>query len=122
MIDFVPDYWKPVFGGRQLVPVAPAQPIVKASESLLAGHLIKKVQPQYPDLAKRARLQGDVVFQAIIDKDGTIKELDIEKPLGLGVDESAMDAISKWQYKPYILDGKPVVVRTQITVKYRLRP
>lgn len=130
MVDFVPDFWKPFFGGAPListgVPVQTPQEVstgnlVNMSQGIIEGNIIKKVTPEYPPLAKAARLQGVVVLQAVIGKNGVIQKLAVQKPLGLGVDESTRDAVSGWRYKPYLLNGEPVEVDTFITVNYNLR-
>ena len=57
-------------------------------------------------------------MQATIDKTGAITNLQVVKPAGLGLDEAAAESVSKWKYRPYILNGDPVEVETQITVNF----
>ena len=75
--------------------------------------------PQYPPLAKKARIQGTVRLEAIIGTDGTIRELKTLSghPLLVG---AALDAVSRWRYKPTQLNGQPVEVITEIKVHFRL--
>ena len=127
MSELVPDLWKDFFGelpGKSTALTAAANPgkpeRVRVNQGVTQGNLLKRVTPEYPALAKAARLQGTVLLHAIIGKDGTIKSLRIKQPLGLGVDESAAEAISQWRYRPYILNGDPVEVDTTITVNYEL--
>jgi protein TonB len=83
--------------------------------------LVKKVQPEYPALAKAAKVQGDVVLIAVIDTQGVLRATSILKPLGMGMEESAMEAVNQWRYRPYTVNGEPVEVETLITVRYMLR-
>ena len=124
MSDAVPDLWKSWFGEpppKSPPPESGKLERVRVNQGVVTGHILKKVEPEYPALAKAARLQGTVVFEAIIGKDGVINSLRIKQPLGLGVDESAAEAVSKWRYTPYIFNGEPVEVETTITVNYNLR-
>jgi TonB family protein len=84
------------------------------------GLLVHKVAPVYPESARQNRVQGTVVFGAVIDKNGRIAEL---KPVS-GPKElipAAMGAVQQWRYKPYFLEGQPVAVETQIVVNFQLR-
>jgi protein TonB len=84
-----------------------------------AANLIKQVKPQYPPLAKAARVQGTVKFQAVIAKDGTIQNLQLLGGPPLLV-QAAMQAVQQWQYKPTLLNGEPVEVITTIDVNFTL--
>jgi protein TonB len=83
------------------------------------GNLVHKVQPAYPALARSARIQGAVVLQAVISKAGAIKNLKVLAGHPMLV-QAAIDAVSQWRYRPYILNNEPVEVETQITVNFSL--
>jgi periplasmic protein TonB len=83
------------------------------------GMLIFSVDPRYPELAKRARIQGTVSLAALIDKNGRIANLHTLGGPPLLV-EAALDAVRQWRYRPTILNGQPVEVETQIQVKFSL--
>lgn len=91
----------------------------RVSSGVAEGLLIHKVLPQYPILARQARIQGAVVLQAVIGKDGTVKNLQILSghPMLL---PAAMQAVKQWRYRPYFLNGEAVEVDTQITVNFTL--
>lgn len=78
-------------------------------------------QPQYTEIARKARLQGVVIVQAIIDKEGNVTNVKILKGLGMGLDQAAVDAIKKWRFQPATLHGKPVAVYYNLTVNFRLQ-
>jgi protein TonB len=82
--------------------------------------LISRVNPVYPELARRARLEGPVILQAIIDRQGVVKEVEVLRGLGLGLDEAAVEAVSQWQYTPTFYNGRPVEVILTVTVIFEL--
>ncbi len=92
---------------------------VRVSQGVTEGLLLRKVQPTYPPLARSARIQGQVVLQAVIGKDGTIQNLRAISGHPM-LTPAAIDAVKQWRYKPYFLNGEPVEVDTQITVNFTL--
>ena len=86
---------------------------------MMEGNLIYRIQPQYPPLARQARVQGIVVLRATISRDGKIENLQIISGHPLLV-KSAMDAVLQWRYRPYYLSNEPVEVETQVTVNFTL--
>jgi TonB family protein len=93
----------------------------KVAPEFMAGNLLNKVTPHYPEEAKKAKIEGAVQLKALIGKDGTIENLQvISGPKELI--RSALDAVRQWTYKPYLLNGDPQEVETTITVHYSLAP
>lgn len=92
---------------------------VRVSQGVTQGLLVHKVQPNYPPLARQARIQGAVVLQAEISKNGTIENLRVISGHPM-LAPAALDAVKQWRYKPYILNGEPVEVETQVTVNFTL--
>lgn len=92
---------------------------VRVSQGVSQGLLIKKVQPPYPPLARQARIQGQVLLQAEISKDGSIQNLRLISGHPM-LAPAAIEAVKQWRYKPYYLNGEPVEVETQITVIFSL--
>jgi protein TonB len=85
----------------------------------MEGNLIHKVQPVYPPMARAVRVQGTVVLKAIISRSGGIENLQVLSGHPMFV-KAAIDAVSQWRYRPYILNDEPVEVETQITVNFLL--
>ena len=83
------------------------------------GDLIYKVKPEYPSLARSARIQGPVVLQAVISRQGTIENLRVLTGHPMLV-RAAIDAVIQWRYRCYVLNNEPVEVETQITVNFSL--
>lgn len=92
---------------------------VQISGTVSQGLLLHQVVPVYPDQARARFIQGVVVLQAVIGKDGRIKSLQpVSGPTELR--DSAVGAVQQWRYRPYILDGQPVEVQTTINVNFKL--
>jgi periplasmic protein TonB len=106
---------------RNIPPAMPriATQKVRVSSGVAQGLLVHQVTPQYPQLARQARIQGTVVLQAVIGKDGTVQNLHVLSGHPLLI-EAAVDAVRQWRYKPYYLNGEPVEVDTQINVNFTL--
>jgi protein TonB len=105
---------------RPMMPAAPkpAAPPVRISH-MSEGDLIRKTLPVYPPLARMARIQGQVVLQAVISKQGVIENLKVVTGHPMLV-PAAIDAVRQWRYRPYVLNNEPVEVETQITVNFSL--
>jgi protein TonB len=92
---------------------------VRVGGQVQNANLIRKVVPTYPALAKQARIQGTVRFNAIIGKDGTIQNLQMVSGHPLLV-QAATEAVKQWLYKPTLLNNEPVEVITTIDVNFTL--
>jgi protein TonB len=84
-----------------------------------SAKLINQPKPSYPPLARQARIQGVVRFNAVIGKDGSIQNLTLVSGHPLLV-PSATEAVRQWKYQPTLLNGEPVEVVTQIDVNFTL--
>lgn len=85
-----------------------------------APALVFKVEPEYSEEARKAKYQGTVVLSIVVDDKGNPKELKIVRPLGLGLDEKAIEAVQKWRFRPGQLNGKAVAVAATVEVNFRL--
>ena len=92
---------------------------VRVSQGVTQGLLTRRVNPTYPPLARQARIQGTVVLQAEISKSGDIQNLRLVSGHPM-LAPAAIEAVKQWKYRPYILNGEPVEVETQITVNFTL--
>jgi periplasmic protein TonB len=93
---------------------------VRVSQGVVKGLLTRRIDPAYPTVARVARIHGEVVLTAIIDKDGNVENLQVVSGHPL-LAPAAIDAVKQWRYKPYLLNGQPVEVETTITVNFELR-
>jgi TonB family protein len=97
----------------------PSGPIAVAP-GVMQGQRLNGPMPVYPPEAKKAKIQGTVVLDAIIGKDGTVEKLTVVSgPPALQT--SSLDAVRQWIYKPFLLNGEPVEVKTTINVVYSLK-
>ncbi len=92
---------------------------VRVSLGVSQGLLIRKVPPSYPPLARQARIQGVVILQAQISKEGNIQNLQLISGHPM-LAPAAIEAVKQWKYKPYLLNGEPVEVDTQVQVNFTL--
>ena len=92
---------------------------VELSEELSRRLLLQKVLPSYPEKAVRARLQGPVVLQAFIGRDGTIQDLKLVRG-SLLLGQAAYNAVRQWRYQPYLINGRAVEAQTLVTVDFKL--
>jgi periplasmic protein TonB len=121
-IDFVPDD-NLVLG----VPDAPPPPEPEGPVRFVAGGNITEPvkinapQPKYPEAARRAKMQGVVVLECTISKQGNVEDVKVLRGLPLGLTESAVDAVNKWKFKPSTLNGRPVEVIYVLTVRFTLQ-
>jgi periplasmic protein TonB len=96
---------------------APVKPLLVSHWA--EGNLIHRVQPVYPPLARQVRIQGTVELRAIVSKAGTIENLTVVSGHPMLV-KSAMEAVRQWRYRPYLLNGDPIEVETDVTVNFVL--
>jgi protein TonB len=100
------------------VPKPPPQ-VVRVSQGVMEGLVLKRVQPHYPAQALQMRIQGPVQLQATINKTGDITNLKIVSGDSI-LGRAAQEAVRQWKYKPYYLNGEPVEIQTQILVNFKL--
>ena len=89
------------------------------SQGITGGTLIRSVPPTYPDTARRQKIQGDVVLEAVVDVDGRVRDLRFVSGDRI-LAGAAQQAVSHWRYTPFLLNGKPVSMRTNITIQFKL--
>ncbi len=107
-------------GTGPAIVVRPAPPkTVSISSGVMAGNLLEKTMPQYPAIAKAARIQGVVVLQATISTTGLIENIRVVSGPPM-LQQAAVDAVRSWRYKPYLLNGEPIEVETTINVVFNL--
>lgn len=112
-----------LFGNGNTVVPLPPPPVVATRpirvSHMMEGNLIHRVQPEYPPLARQARIQGSVVLRAIINREGRIENLQVLSGHPMLV-SAALEAVRQWRYRPYILNDQPVEVETTVTVNFVL--
>jgi len=92
---------------------------VRVPSTIVAGLLVHKVTPTYPPIAVEARQEGTVILQATISKSGTIENLRVVSGPPM-LQQAALDAVQRWAYRPYLLNGEPVEVETTVNVVFTM--
>ncbi len=100
-------------------PVAAIPKRIRVSQGVFQGQCIRRVEPLYPKLALGAHVQGSVLLRAIISKTGEVTGLEVVSGHPILV-PAALSAVKQWRYRPYLLNGEPVEVETNITVTFNI--
>lgn len=105
-------------GGRGFGGEGPYRP----GGNVTAPELLKMVDPVYPEAARKARIQGDVVLEAIVDIDGKPVQMRVLQipAKGYGFEESAIEAVKQWRFRPGMRNGKPVPVIFSVIVHFTI--
>ncbi len=95
---------------------------IRVGGNVAAAKLVSKVAPVYPEYAQQQGIEGTVLLQAIISKEGNVMSLSVANTADSNLARAAMTAVQQWHYQPTLLNGEPVEVVTAITVDFKLRP
>jgi TonB family protein len=128
ILDEFRTWWQiePRKPGAAVMPAAaPAQnvdgmPPLRVGGDVKAPVVLYRVEPIYSADARANRVSGIVILEAVIGKDGLVKNVRVLKPLPFGLDQAAVDAVQQWQFKPGTLNGEPVDVIFNLTVNFKL--
>ncbi len=82
--------------------------------------MIKKQEPEYTPKAIAAKLNGSVLLSIVVDTAGVPRNIRVLRPLGMGLDEKAVEAVQQWRFKPGEKDGHPVATEAHVEVNFRL--
>lgn len=85
-----------------------------------APKVIFQVEPEYSEDARKAKFQGTVVIALVVDEKGNPRDIRVVRPLGMGLDQKAIEAVEKWRFRPGQKDGKAVATQATIEVSFRL--
>jgi TonB family protein len=111
-----------VLVAASLIPVA-AQEVYKPGNGVSLPTVVSEVKPDYTDEAKRARIQGNVILDAVVNSDGSVTDVKVARSLDdtFGLDKQAVNAAKQWKFKPGMKDGKAVAVRVMIEMTFTLK-
>ncbi len=102
-------------------PQTPLPKRIRVSAGVAQGLVLTKINPEYPHDAKEARIQGVVLLQVNIAEDGTVKQVELISGHPT-LAQAAIDAVKQWTYRPYLFNGNPIEVETQVRVDFTLSP
>jgi TonB family protein len=107
------------------VPEAPPPPVeegpIRVGGKIKEPKKLFEIKPIYPEIARKARIEGVVILECTIDKTGNVKDIKVLRGLPMGLTEAAVNAVKQWRYEPSTLNGKPVEVLMTVTVTFRLQ-
>ena len=107
--------------GGVMTDTAPKQDApLRVGGDVKAPVIVNKVEPVYPEVARKARISGIVIVECTINKNGDVTDVHVLKPLPFGLDQAAADAVRRWKFKPGTLNGQPVDVLFNLTVNFKL--
>ena len=131
MADVVPPYWKRFLEegpkdtsgiDRRPATQRPCEPpkdgVYKICEGFKEPEQTYRSDPRFSELARKLHLPGVVTLTAVIDSNGLVRDVEIAKPRGAGLDEQAIASVSTWRFKPTLKDGQPVAVRIAVDVDF----
>jgi len=110
-------------GGDSLVIAPPSDALPAFGEYVYVEELpeaISKAQPEYPDIARQSSMEGTVIVQALVGKDGKVKDTKVVKSVPV-LDDAAVAAVKRWVFKPALSNNKPVAVWVAVPVKFSLQ-
>jgi protein TonB len=99
---------------------APLREPIRVGQNVQESKLIRRVEPVYPDLAKRVRIQGTVRLTIVVNEEGLVYELRGMEGNNPILEEAAIDAVKQWQYSPTLLNGEPVPAQTTVAIMFGL--
>ena len=106
-------------GSAPVLATMPAPKRIRVPARMAEANLVYDVAPKYPPEAGQARIEGTVVLLAVIGKDGTVEDVRVERGLPV-LAQAAIEAVKQWRYRPYLLNGEPVEINSQITINFTL--
>jgi len=123
----IPDYWKHFCSGefglkegrpREGFPMFPS--CLEKDPAATPPIPIDKPEPPYTPMARSAKVQGAVVLLVGVNAQGSVRDVEVLKPLGYGLDDQAVETVQTWRFKPAICNGVPTPVRVMVEVVFRL--
>lgn len=125
MMEVVPSYWQAYFAKQEGKPRTATETkktptYFRVGGGVSAPRASYAPDPEYSEEARKARYMGTIVLSLVVDTSGNPTELQIQRPIGLGLDEMAIKAVNSWRFKPAEKDGNPVPVAINVEVNFHL--
>ena len=117
----VPDYWRPFLESpSNSKPAAPPRKSPPLKPGMIAPHAVHAPDPKYNDLARELRISGSIIFAVTIEPNGSVDQIKIVQPMGLGMDDAAVDTLRQWRFRPATKDGVPVAWSAWVKINFHL--
>jgi protein TonB len=98
----------------------PVEPVVRVAGDVKPPRLVRRIEPDYPEIARQARVEGVVILEATTDVYGRVTGVRVLRSLPL-LDSAAVDAVRQWVYEPMVINGRPRPVTFTVTVRFVLK-
>ncbi len=112
----------PTPGFAAAVPFLPRAPLASLPEGAEPPVLVTRVDPRYPEAARRMRLGGEVVLRVVVEANGTVGRIDVLSPGPAGMTEAAGDAVRRWTFRPARVAGQAVAVWKVVRIRFTREP
>jgi TonB family protein len=99
-----------------------ADPVYKIGQGVKAPRALYQPIPEYDDKARKDKLEGTVVLELIVTKEGQTRDIKVTRSLSPGLDKKAIEAVSRWKFDPATKDGTPVAVKVNVETSFHLYP
>ncbi len=99
---------------------SPGIGLIHRGRGVTPPQLLYKVEPEFSEEARKAKYQGMVLMSIEVDASGIVRKVRVLQSLGLGLDEKAIEAVSRWRFRPGLFDGKPVATEATVQVNFQL--
>jgi TonB family protein len=124
LANVVPDFWRDFVlqqeGKSPPTPSADSRPIYKVGKDVSAPRALEQPDPEFSESAREAGYTGTAILSLIVTPEGKVRDVKISMPAGFGLDETAVEAVSRWQFDPGRKGGIPVDVQIHVSVDWRL--
>ncbi len=107
-------------GAMQESPENGENEVFKIGKNVKPPHAVYQPDPEYSEKARQARIEGVVLVQAIVTPEGTVARVKMERVIGYGLDQKAIDAVCQWKFDPATKDGKPVAIPITVEISFHL--
>jgi TonB family protein len=119
-VDYRAGYYSGRPGATGIGPAVRTEISKNFGPGFVSPILISKTDPQYSEQARKAKYSGSVILSVDVDASGEVIGTHLIRPLGMGLDEKAVEAVTQWKFRPGTKDGKPVPMQVQLEVNFRL--
>jgi TonB family protein len=127
LTDVVPSYWKNWLGVKTGAKVDVVNAgtgndgaVHRVGGGVSAPRVLYDPDPEYSEMARQAKYTGTVILWLVVDRDGLPKQIRITKPLGMGLDDKAVETVQRWKFGPSLKDGSAVPVMINVEINFKL--
>ena len=106
--------------GRDSPPQGPVDGVYRVGHGVSAPRVTYTPEPEFSEKARQAGYEGTCVLEMVVDAEGIPRDIKVVRPIGMGLDDKAIEAVRQWRFKPGMKDGEPVAVRINVETSFHL--